>query len=144
MKNSKEFVYPLLMMFFITFSIFLLDSHFESVVSNQIFSDKPSYTVVIDAGHGGLDSGKVGVDGTLEKDVNLIIAKKLENLLKSADINVIMVLTDDVDVFPSFSMADMITKGSKVLNLLTPNALHKDLYQSILADFGVSVNIIKE
>jgi hypothetical protein len=60
------------------------------------------------------------------------------------DINVIMVLTDDVDVFPSFSMANMITKGSKVLNLLTPNALHKDLYQSILADFGVSVNIIKE
>lgn len=60
------------------------------------------------------------------------------------DVNVITVLTDDVDVFPSFSMANMITKGGKVLNLLTPNALHKDLYRSILADFGVNVNIIKE
>ena len=103
MKNSKEFVYPLLMMFFITFSIFLLDSHLESVVSSQIFSDKPSYTVVIDAGHGGFDSGKVGVDGTLEKDVNLIIAKKLENLLKSADINVIMIRDSDKGLYTESS-----------------------------------------
>ena len=103
MKNSKEFVYPLLMMFFITFSIFLLDSHLESVVSSQIFSDKPSYTVVIDAGHGGFDSGKVGVDGTLEKDVNLIIAKKLENLLTSADINVIMVRDSDKGLYTESS-----------------------------------------
>jgi N-acetylmuramoyl-L-alanine amidase len=103
MKNSKEFVYPLLMMFFITFSIFLLDSHLESVVSNQVFSGRSSYTVVIDAGHGGLDSGKVGVDGTLEKDVNLIIAKKLENLLKSADINVIMVRDSDKGLYTESS-----------------------------------------
>ena len=60
------------------------------------------------------------------------------------DINVITVLTDDVDVFPSFSIANIITKGSKVLNLWTPNVLHKDSYQSILSDFGVNVNIIKE
>ena len=31
--------------------------------------------VVIDAGHGGADPGKVGVDGSLEKDINLQIAK---------------------------------------------------------------------
>ena len=91
------------MMFFITFSIFLLDSHLESVVSNQVFSGRSSYTVVIDAGHGGLDSGKVGVDGTLEKDVNLIIAKKLENLLKSADINVIMVRDSDKGLYTESS-----------------------------------------
>ena len=91
------------MMFFITFSIFLLDSHLESVVSNQVFSGRSSYTVVIDAGHGGLDSGKVGVDGTLEKDVNLIIAKELENLLKSADINVIMVRDSDKGLYTESS-----------------------------------------
>lgn len=31
--------------------------------------------VVIDSGHGGNDPGKVGVDGSLEKDINLEIAK---------------------------------------------------------------------
>ena len=33
--------------------------------------------VVIDAGHGGKDPGKVGVNDALEKDINLQIAKKL-------------------------------------------------------------------
>ena len=31
--------------------------------------DKP--VIVIDVGHGGSDPGKVGVDGSLEKDINL-------------------------------------------------------------------------
>ena len=34
--------------------------------------------IVVDAGHGGMDGGGVGVDGTPEKDLNLQIAKKLE------------------------------------------------------------------
>ena len=38
--------------------------------------------IVIDVGHGGKDPGKVGVNGALEKDVNLQIAKKLEQVLK--------------------------------------------------------------
>ena len=33
--------------------------------------------VVVDPGHGGYDPGKVGVSGTLEKDINLAIALKL-------------------------------------------------------------------
>ena len=35
-------------------------------------------TVVIDSGHGGNDPGKIGVDGSLEKDLNLTIARKLK------------------------------------------------------------------
>ena len=36
--------------------------------------------VVIDPGHGGTDPGKVGIDGQLEKDINLAVAKKAENV----------------------------------------------------------------
>ena len=36
--------------------------------------------VVIDAGHGGVDPGKVGVNNALEKDINLQIALLLKGL----------------------------------------------------------------
>lgn len=37
-------------------------------------------TIVIDAGHGGFDGGATGVDGIVEKDLNLSIARKLYDL----------------------------------------------------------------
>lgn len=39
------------------------------------------FLVVIDAGHGGIDPGAVGQQGTLEKNVTLAIARKLEKLV---------------------------------------------------------------
>lgn len=52
-------------------------------------------TIVVDAGHGGIDPGKVGVNNALEKDINLAIALKLERNLKENGINVVMTRTDD-------------------------------------------------
>lgn len=46
--------------------------------------------VVIDAGHGGNDPGKVGINDALEKDINLKIAKRLKDLLEAQNIEVIM------------------------------------------------------
>ena len=38
--------------------------------------------VVVDAGHGGYDPGKVGISGVLEKDINLAIACKVRRILE--------------------------------------------------------------
>ena len=46
--------------------------------------------IVVDAGHGGDDPGKIGINGALEKDINLIIAHKLKELLESQDYEVVM------------------------------------------------------
>ena len=46
--------------------------------------------VVVDAGHGGVDPGKVGVNDQLEKDINLKIAKLLKQFLQAEGIEVIM------------------------------------------------------
>ena len=46
--------------------------------------------VVIDSGHGGNDPGKIGVDDSLEKDINLEIAEKLKQYLEASDIQVVM------------------------------------------------------
>lgn len=52
-------------------------------------------TVVIDAGHGGKDPGVIGTNGTLEKDINLAIAKELKALLEQSGATVIMTRADD-------------------------------------------------
>ena len=53
------------------------------------------YVVVLDAGHGGNDPGKVGVDGTLEKDINLSLVYKLKEVLEAADVTVILTREED-------------------------------------------------
>ena len=59
---------------------------------------KGSPVVVIDAGHGGKDPGKVGVNGALEKDINLQIAKRLKILLEQNDVTVILTREEDKDL----------------------------------------------
>ena len=51
--------------------------------------------VVIDAGHGGDDPGKVGINGAKEKDVNLQIAEKVKKYLEANDITVVMTRESD-------------------------------------------------
>jgi N-acetylmuramoyl-L-alanine amidase len=53
--------------------------------------------VAIDAGHGGIDKGKVGPTGLMEKEVNLDIAMRLRDLLVSDyNMEVVMTRTEDV------------------------------------------------
>lgn len=118
MTDLKEFVSLLSVMLLLALSIFLIDSRLKAVMSENVLSEKEQYTVVIDAGHGGFDSGKVGVDGTLEKDVNLVIAKKLEKLLKNADVKVVMTRETDNGLYEESSAnkkrQDMINRTSLI------------------------------
>ncbi|MGI6019375.1 MAG: N-acetylmuramoyl-L-alanine amidase [Marvinbryantia sp.] len=52
-------------------------------------------TIVLDAGHGGIDGGKIGINGEVEKEINLLIAGRLKNLLEQQGIAVVMTRTDD-------------------------------------------------
>ena len=53
-----------------------------------------SRLVIIDAGHGGDDPGKIGVDGVQEKDLNLKMALALRDLLEQQDVEVLMTRED--------------------------------------------------
>ena len=44
--------------------------------------------IVIDAGHGGSDPGKIGCDGVLEKDINLSIALLLKDALEKENLHI--------------------------------------------------------
>lgn len=81
------------------------------------------FSVVLDPGHGGPDSGAIGL--LVEKDVNLDIAKRVASLLQAAGVEVIMTRTDD----STFS-ADKRTDLTARVNL----AKGKTLYVSIHAN----------
>ncbi len=68
----------------------------------EVFSGRESSTapvIVIDAGHGGTDPGKVGKSGVLEKDVNLAVAKKLQTRLEADGIYVVMTREGDAGLY---------------------------------------------
>lgn len=87
------------------FNAFLLDDPTKLVIDvnarrthepgNAVLAQK---TLVIDAGHGGHDSGAVGPKGLREKDVVLDIALMVREIL-SDEPNIRLVLTRDKDVF---------------------------------------------
>lgn len=60
-------------------------------------ADKP--TVVLDAGHGGMDSGAVGANGTLEKNVNLSIVLALRDMLEMSGFNVVLTRDEDISIY---------------------------------------------
>jgi len=56
-------------------------------------------TIIIDPGHGGMESGAKGKFGTLEKDITLDIAKKLKTIVeKNLAFNVVLTRDKDVEV----------------------------------------------
>ncbi|MEH7384108.1 SH3 domain-containing protein [Bacillus sp. JJ1521] len=59
---------------------------------NQYLKGK---TIVIDPGHGGNDSGAIGVSGTYEKNLNLRTAKMVVDKLNASGANVVMTRNSD-------------------------------------------------
>lgn len=76
--------------------------------------------IAIDAGHGGSDPGAVGANGTVEKEINLILANELCALLEEKGATVIMTRTDDT-VYSDVKKeeldhrAEVVTKGGAEL-----------------------------
>ena len=58
-------------------------------------SEASERVIVIDAGHGGEDSGAIGVNGAYEKDLNLQIAMMLGEELASRGYTVVYTRTED-------------------------------------------------
>jgi len=93
-------------------------------------TEKKNITIVIDSGHGGMDPGKIAADGTLEKDLNLSIALKLQKYLEAADIRVVMTRTNDMGLY------DENAPNKKVQDMKNRIALMEDCN----ADLVVSIH----
>lgn len=86
-----------LLFLFVCTTIFFPRATDFSAASTPMTSRQPPAcpTVVLDAGHGGYDSGTQAADGTLEKDLNLIITQKIAAFLHFFDVNVVLTRSDD-------------------------------------------------
>ena len=99
----------------------ILNTLFRSLLLLVCAMSLMSFTVVIDAGHGGNDAGAIGlVKGTQEKHLNLSVAKQLAAKIRATYPEVKVVLTRETDVFmPLQQRADIVNKN------------HADLFISI-------------
>lgn len=93
MKRYLEIAMAILLLI----CVFFLSRQGARLVSMQKQKEGP--VVIIDPGHGGKDPGKVGISGTLEKDINLQIAKKLRRLLEAEDVTVILTRETDSGLY---------------------------------------------
>jgi N-acetylmuramoyl-L-alanine amidase len=66
-----------------------------TVKSNKINESNKAYTVAIDAGHGGSDTGNIGQNGVKEKDIDLSVALKLGKILQDNGVNVVYTRKSD-------------------------------------------------
>ena len=60
---------------------------------------KGEQVILVDAGHGGVDSGMVGVDDLKEKGINLGIAMKLKEVLEKKGYTVVMTREEDKGLY---------------------------------------------
>lgn len=63
---------------------------FSEEIKAAVKDTKPSIVMVVDSGHGGMDSGAIGRDGTREADITLKIGKQIKRSAEKQGISVVM------------------------------------------------------
>ena len=91
--------------------------------------------IILDAGHGGLDSGKIGINDQEEKDINLKIALKIKKLLEEQGISVMM--TRSADERFSETQTEDLKARTEIMNR-SKAALAVSIHQNSFRDSSVS------
>jgi N-acetylmuramoyl-L-alanine amidase len=87
--------------------------------------------VVVDAGHGGHDTGAMGRSGLMEKEVNLDIAQRVRDQLVELGAKVLMTRTDDNPVIPWDPAKPAEHRAELLGRCALANDAHADLFVSI-------------
>lgn len=108
---------------------------FNEPVIDASVSYKEDIVVIIDAGHGGIDGGTQSADGTLEKEINLKIALKLNDFLLNMGIETVLIRDSDISVHDESAVTIREKKVSDIHNRLnvvesTENAVLVSIHQN--------------
>lgn len=94
----------------------------DYVASNEGLVGEQKPCVVIDAGHGGSDPGKVGINGALEKDINLSIALWLKDFLEANDIEVVLTRETEEGLYDADSSNKKVQDMKKRIAIIEESA----------------------
>ena len=92
----------------------------HAALSYATFQSAENFCVLLDAGHGGNDPGKVSSSGVKEKDINLAITLKCQSVLEQNGVKVILTRNSDC------SLADSNASNKKASDLKKRKALIKE------------------
>ncbi len=100
----------------------------------NVISGTDKKRVLLDPGHGGEDCGAVGVNGILEKDINLMISDSLVQMLRFAGYDASATRTEDILLYDK-NVDHMGRK--KILDL----AARRDMAKKIDPDIFVGIHM---
>ena len=97
--------------------------------ARETFKLSSEMQVILDAGHGGIDVGKTGVNGEKEKDINLEISKKIKKFL--SDSNVTVKMTREGDERLADSQREDLKARTDIMNggALLAVSIHQNSYR---------------
>lgn len=106
--------------------VFFSNGRLKSVISQSSRS-----TLVLDAGHGGIDGGAISDTGLKESDINLQIALKTEALAHFLGVDTVMTRETDTDNSENkaYSEHDNLAKRAELANS-TENAVLISIHQN--------------
>lgn len=114
-------------------SIYEIKESSETVMKYMPVTNK---VIVLDAGHGGIDSGTLSSDKTVvEKEINLLITHKIRELLESSGAHVILTREDDSSLY--------VEDGNKTIRQKYNENLknRKQIIEDSNADMFVSIHM---
>ena len=124
-------------------SLVLISSMYFHVVELSV-GKYNGYTIVVDAGHGGRDGGSVGINGTIEKEINLEYALALKDKLVANGFRVELTRRNDDGLY---SLTDKNKKASdmnerfKIIKKANPNlvvSIHMNSFTSTRAKGAIT------
>lgn len=135
-QEARTKIFSLATGFLVAFSMIFMAEKIGAVytMGEAALSQKDSFVVVVDAGHGGFDPGKVGINGAEEKDVNLAIAKKVASYLEAGDVEVVMTRESEEGLYDADSKNKKVQDMKRRIEIMEGNqpdlavSIHQNSY----------------
>lgn len=89
-------------------------------------AEDEGYTVILDAGHGGVDGGAVSADGLAEREITLAIAQMARDYLELSGIQVVMTRETNDSIHDSSAVTLREQKNSDLKNRVKIAGQHPD------------------
>ena len=129
--DFKRLIKIIIIVVLLVAAVVFVKIFFSNCGLRSVISPSSRSTLVLDAGHGGIDGGAISDSGLKESDINLAVALKTEALAHFLGIDTVMTRSTDTDNSDdkSYSEHDNLVKRAKLANS-TENAVLISIHQN--------------